>query len=68
MDFFGSRPPVLIKILSTHTFRISSSTFGTLSYRSIALVFWSSLVAQLVKDPALSLLWFWLLLWCGFDP
>ena len=28
----------------------------------------SSLVAQKVKDLALSLLWLWLLLWCGFDP
>ena len=24
-------------------------------------------VAQQVKDPALSLLWLWLLLWCEFD-
>ena len=30
--------------------------------------FQSSLVAQWVKDPVLSLLWLWLLLWCGFDP
>ena len=29
---------------------------------------WSSLVAQRVKDLALSLMWLWLLLWCGFDP
>ena len=29
---------------------------------------WSSLVAQQVKDLALSLLWFWLLLWHRFDP
>ena len=28
----------------------------------------SSMVPQQVKDPALSLLWLWLLLWCGFDP
>ena len=28
----------------------------------------SSLVAQWVKDPALSLLWLWLLLWQGFNP
>ena len=28
----------------------------------------SSLVAQRVKDLALSLLWFWLQLWYGFDP
>ena len=28
----------------------------------------SSLVAQWVKDPALSLLWLWLQLWHGFDP
>ena len=28
----------------------------------------SSLVAQWVKDPALSLQWLWLLLWHGFDP
>ena len=27
----------------------------------------NSLVAQWVKDSALSLLWLWLLLWCGFD-
>ena len=31
-------------------------------------MFWSSLVAQSTKDPALSLLWLWSLLWCGFDP
>ena len=30
--------------------------------------YWSSLVAQQVKDLALSLLWYWLLLWYGFDP
>ena len=29
---------------------------------------WSSLVMQLVKDPALSLLWVGLLLWCRFSP
>lgn len=29
---------------------------------------WSSLVAQRAKDPALLILWPWLLLWCGFDP
>ena len=29
---------------------------------------WSSLVAQEVKDPALSLLWLRSLLWHGFDP
>ena len=29
---------------------------------------WSSLVAQWVKDLALSLQWFGLLLWPGFDP
>ena len=29
---------------------------------------WSSLVAQWAKDPVLSLLWLWLLLWHGFDP
>ena len=28
----------------------------------------SSLVAQWVKDLALSLLWLWLLLWCEFSP
>ena len=28
----------------------------------------SSLVAQWVKDPVLSLLWLWLLLWHRFDP
>ena len=28
----------------------------------------SSLVAQGIKDSALSLLWLALLLWCGFDP
>ena len=28
----------------------------------------SSLVAQQVKDPALSLLWLRSLLWCRFDP
>ena len=27
-----------------------------------------SLVAQQVKDPVLSLLWLWSLLWCRFDP
>ena len=27
-----------------------------------------SLMAQWAKDPALSLLWLWLLLWCAFDP
>ena len=26
------------------------------------------MAAQWVKDPALSLLWLWLLLWQGFDP
>ena len=26
---------------------------------------WSSLVAQQIKDLLLSLLWLWLLLWCG---
>lgn len=30
--------------------------------------FWSSLVAQPVQDPALSLLWPWLLLQCRLDP
>ena len=25
-------------------------------------------MAQWVKDLALSLLWLWLSLWCGFDP
>ena len=25
-------------------------------------------MAQQFKDLALSLLWVWLLLWCGFDP
>ena len=30
------------------------------------LITWSSLVAQRVKDPALSLLWCWLLPWWGF--
>ena len=30
--------------------------------------FRSSLVAQQVKDPALSLLWLWLLPWCRFNP
>ena len=43
----------------------------------IALVFlwcvkkctnWASLVAQCVKDPALSLMWLRLLLWHGFHP
>jgi len=29
---------------------------------------YSSLMAQWVKDPALSLLCLGLLLWCGFDP
>ena len=29
---------------------------------------WNSQVAQWVKDPALSLLWFGSLLWLGFDP
>ena len=29
---------------------------------------WSSLVAQQVRNPALSLLQLGLLLWCGFDP
>ena len=29
---------------------------------------WSSLMAQGVKDLALSVLWPWLLLWCGFSP
>ena len=29
---------------------------------------WSSLVVQQVKDPALSLLWLWSLLWWGFNP
>ena len=28
---------------------------------------WSSLVAQLVKDLVLSLLWLWLQLWHGFN-
>ena len=28
----------------------------------------SSLMAPQIKDLALSLLWLWLLLWCGFDP
>ena len=28
----------------------------------------SSLVAQEAKDPRLSLLWLWLLLWLGFNP
>ena len=28
----------------------------------------SSLVVQQAKDPALSLLWLWLLLWHRFDP
>jgi len=28
----------------------------------------SSLVAQQLKDLALSLLWLWLLLWCVFNP
>ena len=28
----------------------------------------SFLMAQRVKDPVLSLLWFWLQLWCRFDP
>lgn len=31
-------------------------------------VYGSSLVVQRVKDLALSLLWLWLQLWCGFDP
>ena len=26
------------------------------------------MVAQEVQDPAMSLLWFWLLLWAEFDP
>ena len=25
-------------------------------------------MAQWIKDLSLSLLWLWLLLWCGFDP
>ena len=25
-------------------------------------------MAQCIKDLSLSLLWLWLLLWCGFDP
>ena len=28
----------------------------------------SSLVVQCIKDPVLSLLWLWLLLWYRFDP
>ena len=32
------------------------------------VTFGSSLVAQQVKDVALSLQWLWLLLWCGFSP
>lgn len=31
-------------------------------------LFWSSLVAQGVKDPGLSLMWLRLLLWGGFSP
>ena len=31
-------------------------------------VSWRSLESQWVKDPALSLQWLGLLLWCGFDP
>ena len=30
--------------------------------------FWSSLVAQQVNGPVLSLLWLWLLMWQEFNP
>ena len=43
----------------------ANEQIGTAGDSSVA---WrSSLVAQRVKDPVLSLLWLWLLSWLGFD-
>ena len=51
--------------------RWNSQRLGQTSRNSVALkiaIIRSSLVAQQVKDLALSLLWLWLLLWHRFDP
>ena len=39
-----------------------------MSVCNFKIPYWISLMAQQVKDPALSLLFLVSLVWCGFDP